>query len=101
MKWIVLIYLVMYSTSEPLETRVTRLEFPAKTFDECIDAESQINSIVKYGHGSKISYVRSLYWVHSNMLKEIRAECTYAEPIAPLPKWYKNDKEYCMGDSRD
>ena len=96
----VLIYLVMYSTSEPSETREIRLEFPAKSFDECIDAESQINNIVKYGHDSKISYVRSLYWVHSNLLKEIRAVCTYAEPTSKMHQ--KNDnKDYCMGDSRD
>lgn len=99
MKWIVLIYLVMYTTSEPSETKVTQLEFTAKSFDECIDAESQINNIVKYGHDSKISYVRSLYWVHSNLLKEIRAVCTYAEPTSKMHQ--KNDKEYCMGDSRN
>ena len=90
----------MYTTSEPSETKVTQLEFTAKSFDECIDAESQINNIVKYGHDSKISYVRSLYWVHSNLLKEIRAVCTYAEPTH-TPKRHQNDKDYCMGDSRD
>ena len=90
----------MYTTSEPSETKVTQLEFTAKSFDECIDAESQINNIVKYGHDSKISYVRSLYWVHSNLLKEIRAVCTYTEPTHTL-KRHQNDKDYCMGDSRD
>ena len=90
----------MYTTSEPSETKVTQLEFTAKSFDECIDAESQINNIVKYGHDSKISYVRSLYWVHSNLLKEIRAVCTYTEPTH-TPKRHQNDKDYCMGDSRD
>ena len=74
MKWLVLVYLVMFpGTSE--KQKITQLEYPVKTAEECIEIESQINNISKYGHSSNIAYVRSLYWVHSNMLNKISAKC--------------------------
>ena len=36
-------------------------------------------------------YVRSFYWIYNNMLDEIKAECVYADPTAPYPKWYTDD----------
>ena len=74
MKWIVLVYLVMFPGTSDTE-KITRLEYPVKTAEECIEIESQINNISKYGHSSNIAYVRSLYWVHSNMLNKISAKC--------------------------
>ena len=74
MKWIVFVYLVMFSGTSQTE-KITRLEYPVKTELECKEIESQINNISKYGHSSNIAYVRSLYWVHSNMLNKISAKC--------------------------
>ena len=74
MKWIVLVYLVMFPGTSDTK-KITQLEYPVKTAEECIEIESQINNISKYGHSSNIAYVRSLYWVHSNMLNKISAKC--------------------------
>ena len=60
----------MFSGTSQTE-KITKLEYHTKTFTECIEIESQINNISKYGHSSDIAYVRSLYWVHSNMLNKI------------------------------
>ena len=85
MKWLVIVSLVMFSGTDQTE-KITRLEHPVKTADECIEIESQINNISKYGHSSDIAYVRSLYWVHSNMLHKISAICTRKERH---PSWYR------------
>ena len=85
MKWIVIVYLVMFTGTSETE-KITRLEYPVKTSAECIEIESQINDIKNSGHRSKIAYVRSLYWVHSNMLHKISAECTRKERH---PSWYR------------
>ena len=85
MKWIVIVSLMMFSGTDQTE-KITRLEYPVKTADKCIEIESQINNISKYGHSSDIAYVRSLYWVHSNMLNRISAVCTRKERH---PNWYR------------
>ena len=87
MKWVVLVYLVMFPGTSDKE-KITRLEYPTKTFEECIEIESQINNISKYGHSSDIAYVRSLYWVHSNMLNKISAECVHLGIAEQVPDFY-------------
>ena len=52
----------------------------------------QLNDIINRGHDSEVPYVRSLYCVYNNMLKDIKAECVYADPPAPVPKWFKKKK---------
>ena len=86
MKWVILIYLAMW-TNTPEVMKYTRLEFPATDFQECIDIADQINDRANRGHNSDVSYVRSFYWVYNNMLDEIKAECVFAEPPAPAPRW--------------
>ena len=85
MKWIILIYLAMW-TNTPEVMKYTRLEFPASDFQECQSIARQINDI-KTAYNSKTAYVRSFYWVYNNMLDEIKAECVFADPPAPVPKW--------------
>ena len=87
MKWVILIYLAMW-TNTPEVMKYTRLEFPASDFQECQSIARQINDI-ETAYNSKTAYVRSFYWVYNNMLDEIKAECVYANPIAPPPKWYE------------
>ena len=87
MKWVILIYLAMW-TNTPEVIKYTRLEFPASNFQECIDIAQQINDITN-AHKSDVPYVRSFYWVYNNMLDEIKAECAYTDPAAPVPEWYK------------
>ena len=87
MKWIVFVYLVMFSGTSQTE-KITKLEYHTKTFTECIEIESQINNISKYGHSSDIAYVRSLYWVHSNMLNKISAECVHLGIAEQVPDFY-------------
>lgn len=92
MKWIILIYIVLHSNIglSPDDTTIKRIEIPAKDFEECIDVAQQLNDITK-GHRSNTAIVRSFYWVYNNMLEDIRAECVYANPTAPLPKWAHNN----------
>ena len=90
MKWIVLVYLVIIgNTGEP---KYTRLEYPVMDWQECIEVEQQLNDIINEGHNSRIPYVRSMYWVYNNMLKEIQAECVHADPPITVPKWYKRQQ---------
>ena len=86
MKWVILIYFAMW-TSTTDELKYTRLEFPASDFNECIDIAEQINDITNRGHDSDVPYVRSFYCVYNNMLDEIKAECVFADPPAPAPRW--------------
>ena len=90
MKWVVLIYLMIIGVNG--EPKYTRLEYPVIDWQECLEIEQQLNDIVNKGHSSEIPYVRSMYWVYNNMLKDIKAECVYAEPPAPVPKWFKKKK---------
>ena len=90
MKWVILIYLAMW-TNTPEVMKYTRLEFPAKDFQECQSIARQINDI-ETAYSSETAYVRSFHWVYSNMLDEIKAECVYADPPAPVPKWLENEK---------
>ena len=85
MKWVILIYLAMW-TNTPEVMKYTVLEFPASDFQECQSIARQINDI-KTAYNSKTAYVRSFYWVYNNMLDEIKAECVFADPPAPVPKW--------------
>ena len=78
-------------TNTPEVIKYTRLEFPASDFQECIDIAQQINDITN-AYKSNVPYVRSFYWVYNNMLDEIKAECVYADPAAPVPKWLENKK---------
>ena len=75
-------------TNTPEVMKYTVLEFPASDFQECQSIARQINDI-KTAYNSKTAYVRSFYWVYNNMLDEIKAECVYANPTAPPPKWFK------------
>jgi len=84
-KWVILIYLAMW-TNTPEVMKYTVLEFPASDFQECQSIARQINDI-KTAYNSKTAYVRSFYWVYNNMLDEIKAECVFADPPAPVPKW--------------
>ena len=90
MKWIILVYLAIYVGGADGDLRYKRLEYPAENFSECIDIASQLNDIVN-AHKSDVAYVRSFYWVYNNMLHEIKAECVFADPAAPYPKWYTDD----------
>ena len=73
-------------TNTPEVMKYTVLEFPASDFQECQSIARQINDI-KTAYNSKTAYVRSFYWVYNNMLDEIKAECVFADPPAPVPKW--------------
>ena len=90
MKWVILIYLAMW-TNTPEVMKYTVLEFPASDFQECQSIARQINDI-KTAYNSKTAYVRSFYWVYNNMLDEIKAECVFANPPAPVPKWLEDKK---------
>ena len=90
MKWVILIYLAMW-TNTPEVMKYTVLEFPAHDYYDCIDIAEEINDI-ETAYKSKTAYVRSFYWVYNNMLDEIKAECVYANPVAPVPKWLENKK---------
>ena len=92
MKWVILVYLSIHANIglPPDDMRYKRIELPARNFEECIDISQQINDIVK-GHRSNVGVVRSLYWVYNNMLEDIKAECVFAKPMAPLPKWSGNN----------
>ena len=87
MKWVILVYLAMW-TNTPEVMKYTVLEFPAYDYYDCIDIAEEINDI-ETAYKSKTAYVRSFYWVYNNMLDEIKAECVYADPIAPESKWFK------------
>ena len=91
MKWVILIYLAMW-TNTPEVMRYTVLEFPAYDYYDCIDIAEEINDI-ETAYNSKTAYVRSFYWVYNNMLDEIKAECVYANPSAPYPKWFNKINE--------
>ena len=92
MEWVILVYLTIHTNLiPPNEMRYRRLDFPAIDFSECIDITDQINDIVNRGRESTVPYVRSFYWVHNNMLEDIKAECIYGEPMAPSVKWEHND----------
>mgnify|MGYP003313786128 CR=1 FL=1 len=58
--------------------------------------QSALNDIVNKGHDSEIPYVRSMYWVYNNMLKEIRAECVHADPPVTVPKWMKKKRDWSI-----
>ena len=90
MKWVILIYLAMW-TNTPEVMKYTRLEFPASDFQECQSIARQINDI-ETAYNSETAYVRSFYWVYNNMLDDIKAECVFANPPAPVPKWLENKK---------
>jgi len=93
MKWIILVYLSIHTSIglPPDDMRYKRIDIPAKDFSECIDITEQINDIVNRGQHSTAPYVRSFYWVHHNMLEDIKAECVYGEPLAPSAKWTDNE----------
>lgn len=86
MKWVILVYFAMFAGTSADDLRYKRLEFPAKDYWECVKIATEINDI-KNAYKSSTPYVRSFYWVYNNMLHKIRAECVYADPKAPLPKW--------------
>ena len=90
MKWVILIYLAMW-TNTPEVMKYTVLEFPAHDYYDCVDVAEEINDI-ETAYNSETAYVRSFYWVYNNMLDEIKAECVYANPVAPVPKWLENKK---------
>jgi hypothetical protein len=85
MNWVILVYLAMWTTG-PQVMKSTMLEFPAEDYYECREIANEINDI-ENAYKSKTSYVRSFYWVYNNMLDDIKAECVYADPKAPMPKW--------------
>jgi len=91
MKWIILVYLSVYTNIglPPNDMNHRRIEIPAKDFNECMDISQQINDITKGIRGSA-AISRSFYWVYNNMLEDIKAECVFANPLAPLPKWAEN-----------
>ncbi len=92
MEWVILVYLTIHTNlGPPDEIRYRRLDFPAINFSECIDITDQINDIVNRGRTSPVPYVRSFYWVHHNMLDEIKAECVYGTPAEPTAKWEHNN----------
>ena len=92
MKWIILVYLTVAAGTTEGDISYTRLEHPAKDFQECIDIEQQINDIVHRGRESETKYVRFLYWEYKNILHEIKAECIYADSPAPFLKWFNKKK---------
>ena len=51
-----------------------------------ISSDNELNDI-ETAYRSKTSYVRSFYWVYINLAHKIKAECVYADPEAPLPRW--------------
>ena len=85
MKWVVLIYLAIFVNSTD-ELRYSRLEFPAHDYFDCVDITEEINEIGT-AYNSDIPYVRNFFLVYSNLVHKIKAECVYANPEAPLPKW--------------
>ncbi len=94
MKWVILVYLTINTNIglPPDDLRHSkRYEFPAIDFSECIDISEQINDIVNRGQTSPVPYVRSFYWVHKNMLEDIKAECVYGKPLSASDKWEDND----------
>ena len=86
MKWVVLVYLAMFAGTSADDMRYTRLEFPANDYWECTKVANELNDI-ETAYRSKTSYVRSFYWVYINLAHKIKAECVYADPEAPLPRW--------------
>ncbi len=46
MKWIILVYLTVAAGTTEGDISYTRLEHPAKDFQECIDIEQQINDLL-------------------------------------------------------
>ena len=92
MKWIILVYISIHSNIglPPDDMRYNRIELPMSDFEECIDISQQINDITQ-GHRSNTPIVRSFYWVYNNMLEDLKAECVFANPTAPLPKWTDNN----------
>jgi len=93
MKWIILVYLTIAAGTTEGDISYTRLEHPAKDFQECIDIEQQINDIIHRGRESETKYVRFLYWEYKNMLHEIKAECIYADSPVPNPKWFSEKQK--------
>ena len=91
MKWIILVYLSVYTNIglPPNDMKHRRIEIPAADFNECMDISQQINDITE-GHRGNAAITRSFYWVYNNMLEDIKAECVFANPLAPLPKWAEN-----------
>jgi len=53
MKWIILVYLTIAAGTTEGDISYTRLEHPAKDFQECVDIEQQINDIVHRGENQK------------------------------------------------
>lgn len=88
MKWIVLVYLAMFTDPSNLnESDLVRLEFQSSGYDDCQNITSEINDI-KNARLSKTPFVRSFYQVYDDkLLNEIKAECIYASSDEALPKW--------------
>lgn len=84
-------------TQGPEVMKYTVLEFPAIDWVECKSIAAEINQI-ETAHKSKTPYVRSFYWVYNNMLDDIKAECVFANPPAPKPKWADIKKEWGVPD---
>jgi hypothetical protein len=84
-------------TQGPEVMKYTVLEFPAQDWVECRSIAAEINQI-ETAHKSKTPYVRSFYWVYNNMLDDIKAECVFANPPAPKPKWADIKKEWGVPD---
>jgi hypothetical protein len=95
-KWVIIVYMAMF-TQGPEVMKYTVLEFPAPYFAECQRIAAEINQI-ETAHKSKTPYVRSFYWVYNNMLDDIKAECVFANPPAPKPKWADIKKEWGVPD---
>ena len=93
MKWIVLVYLTVVAGTTEGDISYTRLEHPAKDFQECIDIEQQINNLLYRGRESETKYVRFLYWEYKNMLHEIKAECVFANFPLPYSKKFTKQKK--------
>ena len=96
MNWVILVYLAIWTTG-PQVMKYTMLEFSAKDYYECREIANEINDI-ENAYKSKTSYVRSFYWVYNNMLDDIKAECVFANPPAPKPKWADLKKEWGVPD---
>ncbi len=93
MKWIVLVYLTVAVGTTEGNISYTRLEHPAKDFQECIDIEQQINDLLHRGRESETKYVRSLYWEYKNTLGDIKAECVFANTPLPYSKKFNKQKK--------
>jgi hypothetical protein len=93
MKWFILVYLTIQTNIglPPDDLRHKRIELPITDFSECMDISDEINDIINRGKTSSVPYVRSFYWAHKNILKEIKAECVFGKPLSPSEKWEENE----------